>query len=236
MAEAELTRVAWGIVLRGDVCELEDWKAALKQPFDPWVTEMKEGLILRSRQLEAATTNVEAYDLALPLMDRANGALAASHRARIVQLEAIAEVLSNGSCRRHFIMRADPGVVRIRAAMAVAVLGPDGTSITAPPEASNAQRWLSIAATDDLLADALTFFGRGDDWFDTYKALECLMGRFGGGKESDFLALGWASAGKIKLLKQTADLWRHSPRGRPKVVPPPNPMGRTEARDCGRIQ
>jgi hypothetical protein len=106
-----------------------------------------------------------------------------------------------------------------------------GGTEPAPPEPSNPQRWLSIAAEDDLLADALTYFGRGDDWFDIYKALECLIGRFGGGEESKFLALGWASATKIKLLKRTADVWRHSRRGRPKIVPPSDPMEQTEARD-----
>ena len=76
----------------------------------------------------------------------------------------------------------------------------------APPEPSNPQRWLSLAAEDDLLADALRYFGRGDDWFDIYKALECLIGRFWRGEETDFLALGWASADKIKLLKRTGRL------------------------------
>jgi hypothetical protein len=33
---------------------------------------------------------------------------------------------------------------------------------------------LSIAAKDDLLADALMYFARGDDWFDVCKALETL--------------------------------------------------------------
>jgi hypothetical protein len=33
---------------------------------------------------------------------------------------------------------------------------------------------LRIAAEHDLLADALTYFARGDEWFDAYKALECL--------------------------------------------------------------
>lgn len=120
---------------------------------------------------------------------------------------------------------------RSRGAVGV-VISPRGRSAPPPPpEPSNAQRWLSIAAEDDLLADALTFFGRSDNWFDVYKALECLIGRFGGGKENEFLDLGWESKAKVELLKRTADFWRHSPRGRPKVVPPPNPMELTEARD-----
>jgi hypothetical protein len=72
----------------------------------------------------------------------------------------------------------------------VVAVGPDGNPLPPPtPQPSETQRWLSIAAEDALLADALTFFGRSDDWFDIYKALECLIRKFGGGKEADFLAL-----------------------------------------------
>ena len=50
------SRIGWGVVLGGDAFDLEDWREALKQPFDPldpWVTETKFGLILRSSQLTA---------------------------------------------------------------------------------------------------------------------------------------------------------------------------------------
>lgn len=100
----------------------------------------------------------------------------------------------------------------------------------APPEPSNPQRWLSLAAEDDLLADALRYFGRGDDWFDIYKALECLIGRFGGGRRRTFSRWAGRAPTRLSCLSGLADFWRHSPRGRPKVVPPPNPMERTEAR------
>ena len=76
------------------------------------------------------------------------------------------------------------------------MLGPDGRpEPPKPDERSEPQRWLSIAAKDDLLADALTYFARGDDWFDVYKALECLEMRFGGAKRGQaerFRRLGWA--------------------------------------------
>jgi hypothetical protein len=70
------------------------------------------------------------------------------------------------------------------------------------------------------------YFARGDDWFDVYKALECLEMRFG--DEEEFRSLGWADKGKIKLLKRTANSGRHA---RKKFDPPPHPMERTEARD-----
>jgi hypothetical protein len=92
------SRVGWGVVLGGEEYDLEEWREALKQPFDPWVTE--DGLILRSSSLDRATTGSEAYDLAKEEMDQINGALAVRRRARVVQLEGIVEILSNGSRRR----------------------------------------------------------------------------------------------------------------------------------------
>jgi hypothetical protein len=221
------SRAGWGVVLGGEEYDLEEWREALKQSFDPWVTE--DGLILRSSSLDRATTGSEAYDLAKALMDQVNGALAVRHRTRGVRLEGIVEILTDNTRRLAPVLASFNVTERPDKLRAMAAVGEPKPP--PPPEPSEAQRWLSIASEDALLADALTFFGRGDDWFDTYKALECLIGRFGGGKETDFLALRWASADKIKLLKWTADSWRHSPRGRPKVVPPPDPMERTEARD-----
>ena len=94
-------------------------------------------------------------------------------------MRAIAEVFADGSCRLHQFVQLRATDARDRASMVVVVDGAE----PAPPEPSNPQRWLSIAAEDDLLADALTYFGRGDDWFDTYKALECLELKFGGERE-----------------------------------------------------
>ncbi len=51
MAEAGRTRVAWGVLLSGEAFDLQDWQKALKRPFDPWVSETDDGLILRSSLL-----------------------------------------------------------------------------------------------------------------------------------------------------------------------------------------
>ena len=99
---------------------------------------------------------------------------------------------------------------------------------------SNPQRWLAIAAKDALLEDALTYFGRGDDWFDIYKALGCLELKFGGkrkGQVERFRRLGWADPDKIELLRWTAKTRGRHCINRKKFDPPPDPMERTEARE-----
>lgn len=215
------SRVGWGVVLGGEAFDLDRWREALKRPFDPldpWVMETKDGLILRSGPLDSAATKSEARERAEALMDRVNGAIRASYGAGAVRFEGITEILSDGTFRRHFFYQADPGEFRRRGGAAV-------LSLDGKPQPSEPQRWLSIAANDVPLADALTYFARGDDWFDVYKALECLELRFGG--EVKFRGLGWASASKIKLLKKTANSQRHA---RLRFAPPPSPMERTEAR------
>lgn len=231
MADNTASRIGWGVVLGDEALDLDDWREALKQPFDPWVMETEDGPILRSSLLNPATTASEAYELATALMRQVNGALRLSHGARLVRLENIAEILSDGTRRRQAFEHCSEGA-RVRDRLTREVFGADGKpKPQPPPEPSNPQRWLSIAAEDVLLADALTYCARGDDWFDVYRALECLELRFGGerkGQVERFRRLGWADPDKIELLKQTANSGRHA---RKKFDPPSHPMERTEARD-----
>ncbi len=227
MGDGIASRIGWGIVLGGHAFDLGDWQEALKQPFEPWVTETEDGLILRWNLLDPATTSTEAYKRAKALIEQVNGALGVSHRARVVRLEGIAEILSDGT-RRCVFAEVLSEELRCKDQLTAVVLGPDGKPKPSPSsEPSNPQRWLSIAAEDDLLADALTYFARGNDWFDIYKALECLILRFGG-REKEFLDLGWADADEITRLKRTANSERHARR---KFDPPRSPMRPNEARD-----
>jgi hypothetical protein len=69
---------------------------------------------------------------------------------------------------------------RSRAEAVGRAIGPDGQEILPPPpQPSPAQQWVKVSGGDDLLADALTYFARGE-WFDLYKVIECLKHKFGG--------------------------------------------------------
>jgi hypothetical protein len=104
----------------------------------------------------------------------------------------------------------------------------DGTPVPPPPpQPSEVQRWMEIAYGDPFLEDAFIYFGKAVDWFDIYKALECLILRFGGGSESAFLELAWTPKADVKLLKQTANWARHARR---KFDLPEKPMPIREAR------
>ena len=67
MSDDTASRIGWGVVLGGEAFDLEDWQEALKQrfqPSDPWVSETKDGLILRSGLLDSQATASKAYERA----------------------------------------------------------------------------------------------------------------------------------------------------------------------------
>jgi hypothetical protein len=71
----------------------------------------------------------------------------------------------------------------------------------------------------DHLTDALLYVGRGE-WFDIYKAIECLQAFAGG--ELQLKDKQWAKPDDIALMKHTANsLYRHRRGG---FEPPLKPM------------
>jgi hypothetical protein len=103
-----------------------------------------------------------------------------------------------------------------------------GGAAHAAPSTYKQRLWAIVADNEDWLNDALIFFGRATDWFDICKTLECLIEKFGAGKQKNFLTLNWADKDEIERLKRTAN-WvaRHARR---KFQRPPNPMELPEAR------
>ena len=112
-------------------------------------------------------------------------------------------------------------------------LGQDEKPLPPPPaQPSEVQNWSATAQSDGLIEDALIYYGRATDWFDIYKALECLILKFGGGRsdgerEKTFKQLGWAPKKEIERLQRTANWLRHAQR---KYERPSSPMLIQEAR------
>jgi hypothetical protein len=130
----------------------------------------------------------------------------------------------------HETLFVDPGKFEVRDFImppTVTATGPDGQPVPPPPpQPSEAQRWVKLAEDEVWLDDALTYFGRATDGFDIYKALECLIKKFGP-KEEQFFALNWAPKAEVERLKRTANWARHARR---KFDPPANPMDLKEGR------
>ncbi len=208
------------------------WEAALKKPFDPWVENHDSQTILRSKTLDALLTATEVRDRAAALIGRINGAMALScHAGSLRFAGGVTQFMSDGKRHRTIFTEMFDELDVIDTIAAVSVIGPDGKPVPpAPAQESDVQAWVSLADTDDLLDDALVYFGTATEWFDIYKTLETLILRFGGqGKKAEeaFLSLGWALKPRIKLLKQTANWVRHAKR---KYRRPSKPMELSEAR------
>jgi hypothetical protein len=213
----------WGAILRGERTELESWKNHLKEPFDPWLEVHGDDIVLRSQWFDESAVAEEVRERALMHIQKLNGAIALYERATSVRFGG----LIGPDGRRHNFaeMRAVETGDTIQ--MVFEVSAPDGQPIFEKPRPSRVQNWIQLTDDDDLLRDALIYFGTATNWYDIYKTLECLISRFG--SEKDFLALEWVPRAEVELLKKTANtIFRHA---RHKYDPPKEPMSLERARE-----
>lgn len=221
----------WGIKLEGHSFDLDDWANTLKKPFDPWIEQRHIGndepdeFVLHWSGFDNLPTSSAVEEKAPLIIDRLNSVMWIERKTHPVHAGPIVEFLPDGS--RHFFVTISANIVARAKASAVGVaISPTGTALPPPePTESTAQKWLSQCDAHELLADALTYFSKLD-WFDIYKAIECLEDKFGG--EARLKKLAWISSSEIERLKWTANsLYRHRKGGR---SPPPTPMTIEEAR------
>jgi hypothetical protein len=223
-----MPKVGWGAVVLGEPPDLEDWANVLKEPFDPWVEMHGTETVLRSASLDELASASEVRDRSIAQIERLNGAMALSQGSKPLRFGGVVQFTADG--RLHRTIFAEMAVFETgdRLHATATVIGPDGKPVPQPPpQASEVQRWMEIADGDPLLDDAFIYFGKAVDWFDIYKALECLILKFGG-SENAFLELSWAPKADVLRLKQTANWARHARR---KFDPPENPMPIREARE-----
>jgi hypothetical protein len=166
------------------------------------------------------------------LIDRLNGAMALSRDSGPLSFDGVTEFMSDGT-RNQTLFAGCFEEMDAFDTVDATVTGPDGQPVPPlPPTQSDVQVWAGLAESDDLLDDALIYFGTATEWFDIYKTLETLILRFGAGKkqtqkEKAFLSLTWAPEKDIERLKRTANWARHAKR---RFKPPLNPMELPEAR------
>jgi hypothetical protein len=223
-----MPKPGWAAVLQGEPADLEDWAFTLKEPFEPWMETYEGNTLLRSSSFDELTSANDVRERAVALVERLNGAVALSEHAGQLRFGGgIVQFDPNGKV--HHTMIPEPITLKVRGGMMRPVLtqvGPDGKIVPPPPpQQSEVQKWSMLAESDDLLDDALIYFGRGKNWFDVYKTLECIILVKFSGKENAFFSSGWAPEAKLRLLKQTANWARHAKR---KFNPPSNPMSLDE--------
>jgi len=214
-------RTVWGIKLCGHDFDLQDWRDTLREPFDPAVVQQGDDFILRASEFQSCDSAPAVLDKAIALFDVLNGAMRAEKGSHPVRYCGVYELLPEGWRQSsHVFPPAAITDLRVRINVDPAVPAP-------PPTRSNAQAWVELSERSDHLADALRYAGRGE-WFDIYKAIECLQA-FAGSGESGLRLKNWIGSGDLTLMKQTANCFYRHRRG--KFKPPPTPMPLDEARE-----
>jgi hypothetical protein len=218
----------WGAAIQGDPADLSVWQHMLKHQSDVWVETHDSETVLRATSLDESESGTEARDRAIAYIDRLNGAISVSHDSRPVQLRAVIRFKGDGHLERTLFAESAKYEARGGMIGAGTVVGSDGQPVpSTAPAPSEVQRWSGIADQETWLDDALIYFGKATNWFDIYKALECLMDKYGG--ETAFVKLNWAPPDEVRRLKRTANSFRHANRN--KHRPPQNPMGLKEGRE-----
>jgi hypothetical protein len=207
----------WGIKLSGHVFDLEDWRDTLKEPFDPWVLHEGDDFILCASEFQSYNSAEEVLNSAILLIDVLNGAIRVAtrtHRTHPVSSRGVYQRFSD-VWRPAQPLRPGPPTIRAK------VYNDDGTTIPSslPPGRSNVQVWAELSATLVHLGDALVYVGRGE-WFDIYKAIECLEDWAGG--QTILQSRQWVDADEFRIMKRTANSYRHRAGG--KHPPPPKPI------------
>lgn len=214
----------WALELRGDAIDLDDLRDALKPPFEPWVEDYQERgqtlLLLRSRAWERLENSSEMMDDARRLLEIINGA----HRVAHPDARPIA-----GGITFRFNQHGQPLPVTITGTMSLVEFGDrirvrgrlGSTEAPTEPSASPMQKWIERANNDDGAADLLAFVARSDNWFDIYKAMECIKVAAGGASRR--LHPDW------ERVWRTANCHRHAPS--PKYPWPDQPVSISEAKN-----
>jgi hypothetical protein len=211
----------WAIILDGREGDLLDWESALPPPFSPWVEqyidpENNRFFLLRSASFPpGAADHEQIRDISNTLVGRLNGVLAAVESSGAVGRGSGMYFRADGKIDRavfpvtgHFKITLG----RVRVSSTGTTGGPPE-----PPRPSEAQQWAALSyATGpgdlkraDMIADLLDHLARPDSWYDAYKVIE-IASRLCG-RETTLFSHPFSKAARAKLLKRTANHYRHAP-------------------------
>ncbi len=214
------SKEGWGVHLSGHAFDVADWADTLKQPFDPWIEQRDDQFFLRSQQFDVLPNAEEVRARAFDVIGRLSAAMEISVGSRAITFEGVVKFAADSTRKIHMFLEG--GTIEVRSRLRAAIT--TGNEAAAPKE-SDAQRWIMLSEGDALLADALIYFSR-TEWFDVYKAIECLEDWVGG--EEVLRSKGWINAADLKRLKRTANSFRHRKGG--KHSPPADPFSLRDAR------
>jgi hypothetical protein len=154
------------------------WLELFEPPFDPFVEfveqEGRSFFLLKADSLSELTTSRQVYDAAKLLIRQMNSI--------VVGMIGKSEVRVGGTCvRRNGRLVGDAHIeletVHFQVGFGsptIQVFDSSGKLIERPPEPTTAQKRIKIALAHEAISNALLYCGPDPDWFDLYKAFECL--------------------------------------------------------------
>ncbi|MBT1512734.1 hypothetical protein KIP88_19730 [Bradyrhizobium sp. SRL28] len=221
MANAE----GWAIELQGDKIDIDDARASLQPPFDPWMEDYSVGAgstvpLLRTT---AWATFTEASDVtrdAQRIVERLNGGALLIHSdAKPLCVGGVLKFDAAGN--RMPIIFTAAGQITLTGGRA---RGRVSAAASGTPTESSMQRWLREADADDDRAALFSHLARAENWYDLYKSAE-LVRKLAGGNSALRTALGsdWTY---WERMWRTANCYRHAPN--PVDYPLPTPPAKLE--------
>lgn len=218
----------WGAILAGEETDIEDWIELLKQPFDPWVEKSGKDLIFRSDKFNNIHDPNEARAAVAQEIALLNGAITLYCKSSPVVMQNLIEFDENGQYRRHAFGQLNAILARTKLKAVAFVVGPD---VKVPqgvqPSPSTVQLLSENRSANIDIVDAITYFGRADNWFDLYKCIECIKST--GLLNNVIIDDNICSKTTFDNTNRTANYHRHA-----RADPPKKPVPFLEARETIR--
>ena len=220
-------REFWAVELLGDDHAIECWEHSLREEGDRYAYVIRHPNctppLLRCSDFDAMAHAREILPRARVLVDEINGAIRATRGCDRVNLGNVIEARKDGLVNRTLFAemfasenRFGPGIVHV-----------DGQT-NSSPKPSIAQRWLKAASHNDLASELLMHFGKGKDWYDLYKAYECLRAIWERDNQLQRV-IHKPNKGEFRRFTHTANFYRHGADHAARKNPPKVPMAILEA-------
>lgn len=214
--------------MTGERIDLDDLRAHLNPPFDPWMEDFEENDVsiplLRSLHWSDLTEAADVHRDAERMVRQIHGGLLVIYKdSRPVKLGRTMNFDEHG--KRMPIIFAAAGHTKLSGGR---MRGRIQRNELAPPQESTLQRWSREADTNETLADLLTHLSASDNWYDLYKSMG-LARRLGGGARALERRFGtdWS---EWERVWRTANCYRHTP-DQIKFPLPQSPPELEKARD-----
>lgn len=211
-------------VLKINDLDRVQWFDQFAPPFDPYVENVEcEGgqvVVLRATRLAGFDEQRQLIEASKMMVRDLNNLVSMQAGSSSAAVDGLIERTSTGY-RRHYYLQLETGTFRLGGSpIRIRITDAHGNDVTPEPKPSASQEAMAASAKNELLQDAIRYMSADADWFDLYKAAECLWSG------------GWADkrSSVMKRFRSTANMYRH----RVAKDAPDNPMTIDEARSLLR--